>query len=184
VSQSGSLGLAGRPLPPAVHGGLLARRDLPEHLGADATQGSAPIDLVAVNRYPFRGTAARAGVGVDNIDVEAATKRGIAVVNAPTTNIVAAAEHAWFRRTVDTAIETSDRQLETDPHKALVELRQLDTALRPLEHYPLVRSELETARKRVLLACLKVAMEEVEDLLGKKQFVALVKRQANKADPR
>ncbi|MBI4674421.1 MAG: phosphoglycerate dehydrogenase [Chloroflexi bacterium] len=36
----------------------------------------------------------RAGVGVDNIDVEAATKRGITVVNAPTTNIVAAAEHA------------------------------------------------------------------------------------------
>ncbi len=36
----------------------------------------------------------RAGVGVDNIDVDAATQRGITVVNAPTTNIVAAAEHA------------------------------------------------------------------------------------------
>lgn len=36
----------------------------------------------------------RAGVGVDNIDVLAATKHGITVVNAPTTNIVAAAEHA------------------------------------------------------------------------------------------
>lgn len=36
----------------------------------------------------------RAGVGVDNIDVAAATRRGITVVNAPTTNIVAAAEHA------------------------------------------------------------------------------------------
>ncbi|MFQ5860225.1 MAG: phosphoglycerate dehydrogenase [Dehalococcoidia bacterium] len=35
----------------------------------------------------------RAGVGVDNIDLEAATRRGIAVVNAPTGNIVAAAEH-------------------------------------------------------------------------------------------
>ncbi|MBI4790563.1 MAG: phosphoglycerate dehydrogenase [Chloroflexi bacterium] len=35
----------------------------------------------------------RAGVGVDNIDVPAATRRGITVVNAPTTNIVAAAEH-------------------------------------------------------------------------------------------
>jgi len=34
----------------------------------------------------------RAGVGVDNIDVEAATRHGIVVVNAPTTNIVAAAE--------------------------------------------------------------------------------------------
>ncbi len=37
----------------------------------------------------------RAGVGVDNIDIEAATRRGILVVNAPTANIVAAAEHTW-----------------------------------------------------------------------------------------
>ncbi len=36
---------------------------------------------------------ARAGVGVDNIDVEAATRRGVIVVNAPTGNTVAAAEH-------------------------------------------------------------------------------------------
>ena len=35
----------------------------------------------------------RAGVGVDNIDIEAATRRGIMVVNSPTGNIVAAAEH-------------------------------------------------------------------------------------------
>ncbi|MEN6549526.1 MAG: phosphoglycerate dehydrogenase [Armatimonadia bacterium] len=37
---------------------------------------------------------ARAGVGVDNIDVEAATRRGILVVNSPAGNILAAAEHA------------------------------------------------------------------------------------------
>ncbi|MGC9319357.1 MAG: phosphoglycerate dehydrogenase [Armatimonadota bacterium] len=37
---------------------------------------------------------ARAGVGVDNIDVEAATRRGIAVVNTPTGNTIAAAEHS------------------------------------------------------------------------------------------
>src|SRR2546421_10956042 len=35
----------------------------------------------------------RAGVGVDNIDTEAATRQGIMVVNSPTGNIVAAAEH-------------------------------------------------------------------------------------------
>jgi D-3-phosphoglycerate dehydrogenase len=37
----------------------------------------------------------RAGVGVDNIDLESATARGIAVVNAPTGNTIAAAEHAF-----------------------------------------------------------------------------------------
>lgn len=36
---------------------------------------------------------ARAGVGVDNIDVEAATRKGIVVVNAPSGNIISAAEH-------------------------------------------------------------------------------------------
>ncbi|SHK20271.1 D-3-phosphoglycerate dehydrogenase [Pseudonocardia thermophila] len=37
---------------------------------------------------------ARAGVGLDNVDVDAATARGVMVVNAPTSNIVSAAEHA------------------------------------------------------------------------------------------
>src|SRR5262245_29579609 len=37
---------------------------------------------------------ARAGVGLDNVDVAAATKAGVMVVNAPTSNIVTAAEHA------------------------------------------------------------------------------------------
>jgi len=46
-------------LHPAVHGGLLARRDLPEHMDALREQGIAPIDLVAVNLYPFEQTAAR-----------------------------------------------------------------------------------------------------------------------------
>src|ERR687896_2420787 len=36
-------------LHPAVHGGLLARRDLPEHMAAIAAHGIVPIDLVVVN---------------------------------------------------------------------------------------------------------------------------------------
>src|SRR6187455_1114353 len=41
-------------LHPAIHGGLLARRDLPEHMSAIAEHGISPIDLVVVNLYPFR----------------------------------------------------------------------------------------------------------------------------------
>src|SRR5690606_2709243 len=37
----------------------------------------------------------RAGVGVDNIDIAAATKRGVMVLNAPEGNIVSTAEHTW-----------------------------------------------------------------------------------------
>ena len=46
--------------------------------------------LAAARRLKIVG---RAGVGVDNIDIEAATRQGIMVVNSPTGNIVAAAEH-------------------------------------------------------------------------------------------
>ncbi len=46
-------------LHPAVHGGLLARRGAPAHMEALKTQSIPPIDLVAVNLYPFRETAAR-----------------------------------------------------------------------------------------------------------------------------
>src|SRR6266567_3577372 len=54
-------------LHPAVHGGLLARRDLPEHMSAIAEHGIAPIDLDVVNLYPFRQTAAREGVSPDEV---------------------------------------------------------------------------------------------------------------------
>jgi len=54
-------------LHPVVHGGLLARRDLPEHMQAIAEHDIAPIDLVAVNLYPFRETAARTGVSPEDV---------------------------------------------------------------------------------------------------------------------
>ncbi|HEY7422669.1 MAG TPA: hypothetical protein VH682_00280 [Gemmataceae bacterium] len=65
---------------------------------------------------------------------------------------VTAAEQAWLRRTTDAAIEDADRKLETDPDKALANLNQLNTELARLEHYALVRKELEAARQRALRA--------------------------------
>jgi phosphoribosylaminoimidazolecarboxamide formyltransferase/IMP cyclohydrolase len=60
-------------LHPAVHGALLARRDVPEHMAALAEHGIAPIDLVAVNLYPFRETVSRKNVSpedaIENIDI-------------------------------------------------------------------------------------------------------------------
>ncbi|MCX7892910.1 MAG: bifunctional phosphoribosylaminoimidazolecarboxamide formyltransferase/IMP cyclohydrolase [Burkholderiales bacterium] len=82
-------------LHPKVHGGILARRDLPEHMAAIARAGTPPIDLVVVNLYPFRETVAKPGVtladAVENIDiggptmVRAAAKNytGVAVVTDP-----------------------------------------------------------------------------------------------------
>src|SRR3954468_2837926 len=54
-------------LHPAVHSGLLARRDLPEHMAALEEHKITPIDLVAVNLYPFRETASRKGVKPEDV---------------------------------------------------------------------------------------------------------------------
>ena len=60
-------------LHPAIHGGILARRDLPEDLAAIAAVGIQPIDVVVVNLYPFREAAAKPGVEfeelIENIDI-------------------------------------------------------------------------------------------------------------------
>ena len=59
-------------LTPQVHGGILGRRDLPEHREQMQAHGIAPIDLVAVNLYPFEATV-KAGAGfeecVETIDI-------------------------------------------------------------------------------------------------------------------
>ena len=59
-------------LVPQIHGGILGRRDLPEHVAQMAAHNIAPIDLVAVNLYPFEATVARGGAFddcVENIDI-------------------------------------------------------------------------------------------------------------------
>ncbi|MDB6169464.1 MAG: phosphoribosylaminoimidazolecarboxamide formyltransferase/IMP cyclohydrolase [Verrucomicrobia bacterium] len=60
-------------LHPKIHGGLLCRRDKPEHLAQAKQAGIDLIDLVVVNLYPFEETVAKAGVtfeeAVENIDI-------------------------------------------------------------------------------------------------------------------
>jgi phosphoribosylaminoimidazolecarboxamide formyltransferase / IMP cyclohydrolase len=60
-------------LHPKVHGGILARRDVPAHMAALEKHAIPPIDLVVVNLYPFRETVARPGCtldeAVENIDI-------------------------------------------------------------------------------------------------------------------
>ncbi|MGH3157065.1 MAG: NAD(P)-dependent oxidoreductase, partial [Streptosporangiaceae bacterium] len=57
-------------------------------------RSATQIDAEALAHAPGLQVVARAGVGLDNVDVTAATKAGVMVVNAPTSNIVSAAEHA------------------------------------------------------------------------------------------
>jgi len=82
-------------LHPKVHGGILARRDLPEHMATLNAHGIPTIDLVCVNLYPFRETVAQPGVtlaaAIENIDIggpamtRSAAKNyaGVAIVTDP-----------------------------------------------------------------------------------------------------
>ncbi len=82
-------------LHPRLHAAILARRDDPAHMDTLAAEGIAPIDLVAVNLYPFEQTVARDDVdertAIENIDIggptmiRAAAKNheGVAVVVKP-----------------------------------------------------------------------------------------------------
>ena len=60
-------------LHPTIHGGLLARRELPEHMSTIEAHGIGRIDLLVVNLYPFEQTVARAECtledAIENIDI-------------------------------------------------------------------------------------------------------------------
>src|SRR5215469_10688162 len=59
-------------LHPAIHGGILARRDLPAHAAALNAHAIATIDLVVSNLYPFAATVARGAAWdecIENIDI-------------------------------------------------------------------------------------------------------------------
>ena len=82
-------------LHPKVHGGILARRDLSEHMTTLAQHGIPTIDLVCVNLYPFAATVAKPGVtledAIENIDIggpamvrsSAKNYAGVAIVTDP-----------------------------------------------------------------------------------------------------
>lgn len=101
-------------LHPAIHAGILARRDLPAHMAALADQGLAPIDLVCINLYPFAATIKKPGVtraeAIEQIDIggptalRAAAKNGASVwavadpADYPAVLTALAADDADFRQ--------------------------------------------------------------------------------------
>jgi len=95
TGQPEVLGGRVKTLHPKIHGGILARRDVPDDLATLERQGFEPIDLVVVNLYPFEATIARPDASfedaVENIDIggpaliRAAAKNHthVAVVTSP-----------------------------------------------------------------------------------------------------
>jgi phosphoribosylaminoimidazolecarboxamide formyltransferase/IMP cyclohydrolase len=79
-------------LHPAVHSGILARRDLPEHQAQMAKLGFGYIDLIVVNLYPFVETVKRSGVtledALENIDIGGPTMVRASAKNFPSVVVV------------------------------------------------------------------------------------------------
>ena len=79
-------------LHPSIHGGLLARRDLPAHMAALAQHGIATIDLLVVNLYPFAQATARADCtledAIENIDIGGPAMLRAAAKNWPDVAVV------------------------------------------------------------------------------------------------
>ena len=72
-------------LHPRIHGGILARRDVPEDLAALAEQEIEPIDVVCVNLYPFASVAGRRGATEDEV-VEMIDVGGPSMIRAAAKN--------------------------------------------------------------------------------------------------
>jgi len=79
-------------LHPKIHGGILARRDVPEHVAALEQHGIPPIDLVVSSLYPFEATVARPGVtraeAIEQIDVGGPTMIRAAAKNHASVAVV------------------------------------------------------------------------------------------------
>ena len=100
-------------LHPAVHGGILGRRDNPDHVRALAAAGIAPIDLVAVNLYPFRETASRPGVDPETV-IEQIDIGGPALLRSAAKNfaaVTAVADPADYPRVL-AGLETQDDDID------------------------------------------------------------------------
>jgi len=129
-------------LHPKVHGGLLARRHVPEHMAALERHGIRPIDLVAVTLYPFEQTVARPGVSlaeaIENIDIGGPSMiRGAAKNHA---HVAVVTDPAQYRPVLD-ELEKSDGVLSDGTRfrlaaEAFRRTAQYDAAIAAYLHDP------------------------------------------------
>lgn len=106
-------------LHPAVHGGLLARRDLPEHMETIKEHNIEKIDLVCVNLYPFKKTVesgADLATIIENIDIGGPSMVRSASKNYQSVTILT--DPSDFERVVKELEENGDTTLETRTYLA------------------------------------------------------------------
>ncbi len=93
-------------LHPRIHGGLLGKKTLPDHVDQMKEQGIEPIDVVAVNLYPFEATISRPDCtledAIENIDIGGPTMIRAAAKNHPdVVVIVDPGDYEWVTREME-----------------------------------------------------------------------------------
>jgi phosphoribosylaminoimidazolecarboxamide formyltransferase/IMP cyclohydrolase len=120
-------------LHPAVHGGILARRDLEAHMATIAALGVPPIDLVAVNLYPFEATIAGGaahGEAVEMIDIGGpAMIRAAAKNHASVTVVTSPEDYQAVLAALRAAGEVPDRLRQQLAAKAFARTAAYDAAI-------------------------------------------------------
>ena len=120
-------------LHPMVHGGILARRDLPEHTAELARHSIETIDLVAVNLYPFVQTVTKEGVtleeALENIDIGGPTMIRASAKNFP--GVIVMVDPADYQPVLE-KLQAGDLPLEERKRlaqKAFQHVAMYDTAI-------------------------------------------------------
>ena len=125
-------------LHPRIHGGILARRDLPDHRDQLALHDIAPIDFVVVNLYPFVETVSRDGVGLqdalENIDIGGPTLIRAAAKTFPDVAVVVdPSDYGWVAERLDAAaggtVDISHEERRELARKAFQHVAWYDTAV-------------------------------------------------------
>ena len=102
-------------LHPKVHGGLLGRRNNPEHVKQMKQHGIEPIDLVVVNLYPFEQTVAKPGCtleeAIENIDIGGPTMLRSAAKNY--TDVAVVVSPGDYGRVLDEIRKTGEVSAKT-----------------------------------------------------------------------
>lgn len=155
-------------LHPKVHGGILARRDLPEHMAALEKHDILTIDLLVVNLYPFVQTVSKEECSledaIENIDIGGPTMlRSAAKNHRDVTVIVDPADYATLldeiRANDNTVGYKTNFRLAT---KVYAHTAQYDGAI--TNYLTSLTEELQHSSRNTYPATLKMAFEKVQDL--------------------
>lgn len=147
-------------LHPMIHAGILARRDLPEHMQAIDDKNITPIDMVVINLYPFKQTVLKEGVEfediVENIDIGGPSMIRAAAKNYESVAVVT--DPAQYSEIITQLKDAGE--LSLDLHQRLMAEAFVATA----NYDAMIASRMYKEFCEGFPASFPVPMEKVEDL--------------------